>query len=369
MKNVFVIITLFMLASCANESNTTAAQVGYEIAGKFSNTTGGFPVYLDKLSFNGNQSLDTAIVANDGSFSLKGTIPQKGLYMVRASQDKSWILIVDKGKISLSADYNDVFNYSASGTENAILVKFVNDVGKTRASLQEYQNGYMQAQMFGDNATMQSLEAKYNEAVTTYNNTIKNMADTTKATLVGLFAATMLNMEQNAPFIEAYAQKIKTQLPDNPLADEFIARVNNETKIAIGKLAPDFQLKTPKGETISLSDTKGKVVLLDFWASWCRPCRMENPNVVRLYEEYKSKGFTVFSVSLDNNMQKWVGAIEQDNLTWQYHGSNLLGWQCPIAQQYKVTSIPQTLLIDKNGTIIGKNLRGIELETKLKEIF
>src|SRR5690606_8690650 len=124
-----------------------------------------------------------------------------------------------------------------------------------------------------------------------------------------------------------------------------------------------------KGETFSLSDVKGKVVLLDFWASWCRPCRIENPNVVRLYQQYKDKGFTVFSVSLDNNMQKWVSAIEQDQLSWQYHGSNLLGWQCPVAQLYKVNSIPQTFLLDREGKIIGRNLRGIELENKLREIF
>src|SRR5690606_26228476 len=153
------------------------------------------------------------------------------------------------------------------------------------------------------------------------------------------FAATMLSPEQNAAFLENFIQnKLSGEIKNNWLAQEFTARVLGEASLANGKTPPDFSVKSHKGETFSLSDVKGKVVLLDFWASWCRPCRIENPNVVRLYQQYKDKGFTVFSVSLDNNMQKWVSAIEQDQLSWQYHGSNLLGWQCPVAQLYKVNS-------------------------------
>jgi peroxiredoxin len=369
MKNLIFVLVLFIVASCANESNSNAAQVAYEIEGTFSNHTGSFPIYLDKLSYSGSQTIDTAIVSADGNFKMKGTVPQAGLYMLRVSQDRSWVMIVDKEKVKFTADYNDIFNYSLSSAPNKVLSGFVNNIGKERSGLQEYQNTFMQAQMMGDAVSMENAQNLYNEAVLKYNAAIQAMADTTKFPLVGLFAITMLNMEQNAVYVEQYAQKIKKELPDNELAKEFVARVESETKIAVGKAAPNFQLKNMKGETVSLDDAKGKVILLDFWASWCRPCRMENPNVVRLYDQYKEKGFTVFSVSLDNNLQKWVGAIEQDKLSWSHHGSNLLGWQCPVAQQYKVSSIPQTYLIDKNGIIIGKNLRGIDLENKLTEIF
>lgn len=369
MKQLTILILLFIITSCGNESNSSAAQIAYEIEGKLSNGGSGSPIYLDKLSYEGSSAVDTAIIGNDGSFKLKGTLPQKGLYMLRINQDHSWVLIVDREKINFKGDFNDIFTYEISGNENTVLTRFVNKVGKERGKLQEYQNSFMQAQMLGDMATMQSVQDSYNAAVLNYNSIIQNTADTTQFPLVGLFAVTMLNMEQNAVFVEKYAQKLKKLIPDNTLAQEFFARVDNETKIAIGKAAPNFQLKNMKGETVSLEDAKGQVILLDFWASWCRPCRMENPNVVRLYNMYKEKGFTVFSVSLDNNMQKWVSAIQQDNLTWPHHGSNLLGWQCPVAQQYKVSSIPQTFLIDKNGTIIGKNLRGIDLENKLRELF
>ena len=122
------------------------------------------------------------------------------------------------------------------------------------------------------------------------------------------------------------------------------------------------------GKLIALSSLKGKVVLLDFWASWCRPCRAENPNVVRLYNKYKDKGFTVYSVSLDQNKDKWMAAITQDQLTWSNHVSELTGWKSSAGNKYGVSSIPKTFLIDAKGKIIAYDLRGNDLEKKLSEI-
>ncbi|MES2388488.1 MAG: TlpA disulfide reductase family protein [Bacteroidota bacterium] len=136
----------------------------------------------------------------------------------------------------------------------------------------------------------------------------------------------------------------------------------------LGESAPDITLNDREGKSFSLSALKGQVVLIDFWASWCGPCRMENPNVVRAYDKYKSKGFTVLSVSLDNNRDKWLAAIEKDGLKWPNHISDLKGWQSAGAQQYKVNSIPATFLVGKDGKIIGKNLRGAELEMKLSQV-
>lgn len=133
-------------------------------------------------------------------------------------------------------------------------------------------------------------------------------------------------------------------------------------------VAPEIVLNDTNGNPLALSSLRGKVVLLDFWASWCRPCRAENPNVVRMYEKYKDKGFTVYSVSLDNNRDAWLRAIEEDNLSWPNHVSDLKGWQSEGAAIYGVGSIPATFLIDENGVIIGQNLRGMDLERKLQEV-
>lgn len=139
------------------------------------------------------------------------------------------------------------------------------------------------------------------------------------------------------------------------------------TKFQVGQAVPEISLPTPSGETMSLSELRGKVVLIDFWASWCRPCRAENPNVVRMYNKYKGKGFEIFGVSLDRTKDAWVQAIEQDKLTW-HHVSDLQFWGSEAAQAYGVNAIPYTVLLDKQGKVIAENLRGASLESKLAEL-
>ena len=136
----------------------------------------------------------------------------------------------------------------------------------------------------------------------------------------------------------------------------------------IGAPAPDIVLNNPEEKEVALSSLKGNVVLIDFWASWCGPCRRENPNVVRMYEKYKDKGFEIYGVSLDKKKDRWVQAIAADGLTWP-HVSDLLGWKSNPAQVYGVRSIPTTVLVDAEGNILARNLRGPSLEAKLEEIF
>ena len=145
-------------------------------------------------------------------------------------------------------------------------------------------------------------------------------------------------------------------------------------KLAVGDKAPEIVQNSITGETLSLSSLKGKVVLIDFWASWCAPCRKENPNLTQAFEKYKSTefkngdGFTIFSVSLDLKQSSWEKAVKDDELTWLYHVSDLKGWRNAAAKLYSVRSVPASYLIDGNGIIVGINLRGDALETKLKKL-
>jgi peroxiredoxin len=150
------------------------------------------------------------------------------------------------------------------------------------------------------------------------------------------------------------------------------AKINialNTFEPKIGAKAPDFTAPNPEGEMITLSKILGKVTILDFWASWCRPCRIENPNFVKIYDQYHAKGLEIISVSLDRNNQKqrWVEAIEKDQLNW-YNVSNLKFWQDPLAQLYNVSSIPATFILDEKGIVLATKLRGAELKTKIAEL-
>jgi peroxiredoxin len=145
-------------------------------------------------------------------------------------------------------------------------------------------------------------------------------------------------------------------------------RVETLKNVAVGETVTDFTLNDPSGNPVALSSFRGKILLIDFWASWCGPCRRENPNVVKLYNDFNDKGFEILGVSFDEDFNRWVGAIEDDQLTWP-HVSDLQGWGSAAGKLYGINSIPATVLVDREGTIIAKNLRGEELRKKLEELY
>jgi peroxiredoxin len=160
-------------------------------------------------------------------------------------------------------------------------------------------------------------------------------------------------------------------LEESCVDDERKAKLENKVeslkKFAVGLKAPDFTAKDPNGKIISLKQSLGKVTIVDFWASWCGPCRKENPNVVALYNEFHSKGLNIIGVSLDDELNEWKNAIQKDKITWT-QVSNLKKWSDPVAKLYEVEQIPSTFILDSNGTIVAKDLRGEELKAKIKEL-
>ena len=177
-------------------------------------------------------------------------------------------------------------------------------------------------------------------------------------------------LQRNSTVVVEYGTRYLEKFgnENSPSTQGLTQRINSLKTLVIGAEAPNFTELTPEGKQLSLYDLKGNIVLIDFWASWCGPCRRENPNVVKLYNKYKNKGFEVLGVSLDKKKQAWLGAIAKDKLTW-HHVSDLKGWSSKVARNYNVRSIPQTVLLDQDGKIIARNLRGEQLAHRLKELF
>lgn len=197
----------------------------------------------------------------------------------------------------------------------------------------------------------------------------RQTAENNPGSLVALEGLGFLKMEEDFPLFKKVSEALKQKHPDNPYVKMLVSNVEVRARTAIGAVAPDIRLPDTQGKIISLHSLRGKYVLLDFWASWCRPCRGENPNLVRAYQKYKEKGFEIFQVSLDKDKNAWIQAIQADGLAAWYHVSDLKMWDSEPAKLYNVTGIPKSFLLDPNGVIVATDLRGPALEAKLAEIF
>jgi peroxiredoxin len=223
-----------------------------------------------------------------------------------------------------------------------------------------------------DTAKRDSIHRDAQKYFDEYNRIRRDMAIKHNSTVYSamiLSAGTgMLDYRGLCDVVEIFGKDI----PDNWFLNRLNERKDIMSRVDYGKVAPDFTLKDPNGKKITLSSLRGNVVLVDFWASWCAPCRAENKHIIELYNKYHSKGFTVMAVSIDENKDQWVKAIENDKLPWK-HVSSLVGWQCPVAKlfglQHLMTGVPYSVLLDKEGRLCGYNLRGEELDNKLKDIF
>ena len=225
---------------------------------------------------------------------------------------------------------------------------------------------YMEASQAGDQAKVEALTEEFQTLQRRQEKVIKAEIENMEPSLAVINALAFLG-EHNVDFTEEVFGKIEALYPDSKHVKQYREQLDNSLKLSVGKPAPDIMLPNPEGDTVALSSLRGKVVLIDFWAAWCGPCRRENPNVVRLYNEYKSKGFEIYGVSLDRSRDAWLKAIKDDKLTW-VHVSDLKYFNSVVVPLYNIEGIPYTVLIDKDGKIIAKNLRGKSLADKLKEV-
>lgn len=382
MKKILV-ITLTVLAIMSFKGIDLVGNE-FKIVGTVSTDFNGQKVFLaESINEDVMSKLDSTIVKN-GKFTFNGVADkpeQRLIYFEEKLMDGQIAIYTEKGNITINVNAEDIPKSVVGGTLNNNALAKLNvmliEVGKKEEAFKnEHMDNFSKAKSEGDTETQNRIIKEYSKLTKENNKNYVAFIEENPNSLIcaELFPVILKDQDVKAkdlkpiydkmgpaPKATEMGQKVETYL------NQMLANEKAMEATEVGKTAPDFSAATPNGKTLSLNQAKGKVTIIDFWASWCGPCRKENPNVVAMYNELHDKGLNIIGVSLDKDDAKWKGAIEKDNLTWQ-HISNLQGWDEPIAVQYGVTSIPATVILDKNGVIVARNLRGEELKAKVKEL-
>ena len=369
-KSVFLAATVLGLANACQ--NAVAAE-GYEISGQLKNAPAGTVVHLSELT--ANQFVEKGQTKTDasGKFMLKGLATTPGIFQLKVDEANQVLLLLDnKTHVELNGDAKSLpATYTVKGSKEAEVLRQLTQVMQgTKGQLDGISQRYNAAGPAGKKEEMKSIEKEYYVIQGSNTVKVKSLIRRNATSVVGGFAVgAFLNPEEEFTFADSVAAIQRKANPNSPFTKELTARLEPLRATAQGTMAPEINLPTPQGPKLALSSLRGKYVLIDFWASWCGPCRQENPNVVKAYNQFKDKGkgFTIYSVSLDQDKAKWEKAIASDGLTW-HHVSDLASWNSVAGAAYGVKAIPQSFLLDPQGRIIAKNLRGEALAAKLAEV-
>lgn len=374
MNKLLIIIECIFLFSCASQHTPGS----FKVNGELSNAPDQ-KVYLEQILFNQNPPhvVDTAEMTK-GKFEVKATAPEEGLYRLRFEKSAGYLFINDKDDIQFEANANDSTLRSAkfNTPANASLTRLIIMLDSIHTNLM---NEDMRRKSYAEqkNDSLALIAANnFNLSNEWYKNFLVQYADTASSPIVSLFALSYAQ-EVSLDTVKNLLARLTKKHPTNSSIAEVVKQFEQyataqEAKpqngvVAVGQLAPDFTLPDVNGKPFTLSSLRGKYVLVDFWASWCGPCREENPNVVADYNQFKNKNFTVLGVSLDKDKDAWLKAIKDDGLAWK-QVSDLKFWNSEAATLYQVQGIPYNVLIDPQGKVIATELRGPDLTNKLKEV-
>ncbi|ERM82947.1 hypothetical protein P872_04865 [Rhodonellum psychrophilum GCM71 = DSM 17998] len=363
---MFFILLAFAVFGCQNGSDSFDGTVN--ISGKLSNAPTGI-ITLSKFVEDRSEVVDTLEMNSNGVFNYVLASDSPEFYELNLMDKKVVRLALFKEDVQLDFDFNDVESLKIEGSEDS------KNMLKVELLMEEYQeeinqlnSAYYEAMTNKDQAAIKSIQEKAMHLEQNHGEKVKTVITEMDGSFAALAAIGMLNPKNDFQFMDNLVTQLNTDYPNTKIISTLMQQLEDMRVLAIGQIAPEISLPDPNGEMVNLSDLRGKYVLIDFWAAWCKPCREENPNVVRLYNQYKDKGFEVFGVSLDRTKEAWVKAIADDELTWT-HVSDLKYFNSAAAATYQINAIPATYLIDKEGNIIAKDLRGPSLENKLKELF
>jgi len=384
----FKIVGLFIALLSFTACEETKEVIEFENGQNFAitgNVIGaeGEKFFLEALSAQGNIKVDQAVADENGNFKIVGNIPGFGLYQLKIGEGNTKIIpltLVPNDQIDIQSDTASyVKTPKLTGTIWApVMTSYMEKFSKFHDEQGELMK--LQGTISNEELTERYLLLKSDVDKYAIDQMEKDPSNPFNLILTSSASPNMGFADwdpNNLAVLKSVTAAFKKEYPDSPITSTLIqqtAQINAAYQQHVAnnsgdRMAPEIGLNTPEGNQLLLSSLRGQYVLIDFWASWCGPCRKESPALVGIYNKYKNDGFTIYSVSLDKSKENWIAAIAKDGLVWPNHVSDLLQWKSPMIQLYGFNSIPYTVLVDKEGKIIATGLRGNNLEQKLKEIF
>ncbi len=368
MKYLFFIVFLINLTSCQEDTN------GYAISGEVEGIESGKMIYVSSIDQNNQpQIIDSVLVEND-KFSLDlPEVEVSGLSFLTIKGVNGNVMFISENepiKFEIFKDSLDASKVSG-GKENKLFYEYLDHLKGLNREMMKLRMQAQQIMTASPNpesmANLQQKEAELRERDMIFK---KKMIKENPAAYVSVLVLTdMQSMGATTSDLKEHYEMLSEEIKQLPLAKSLKSALDKRSTVETGSKAPQFSGPDPNGNELALTDLMGKVTLIDFWAAWCKPCRVENPNIVRIYNKYHDQGFNIIGISLDREDQRdrWLQAIEEDKLTWPQI-SSLQFWEEPIAQLYGVRAIPAAFILDENGVIVATNLRGDDLENKVKEL-
>ena len=362
-------LTIFLLS---------AFLFAFSLIGKFTisgNTKGlenGTKVYLEKPDDKKGLIILDSTQVNEGMFSFKGTVPEPSLHFITIQGVKEKLyFILEEVKIIVAVEKDSIAKSKVKGTKNnEDLENFKTKALLIQNKLLSFQKlnakKMTDAKAANDTIVINQLIKEFTVLQSELTNLPVNFLTSNPKSFISLLLVdSMFNdPSHSVEQLKTTYNGLDSSLKNTTLGKSIYNKTQKVSAFEIGSKVPDFSAPNPEGKIVSLKQSLGKITIIDFWASWCGPCRQENPNVVAVYKEFKDKGLRIIGVSLDKDGNKWKEAIAKDNLAWT-HVSNLQFWQDPIATLYNIKSIPATFIVDANGIIVAKNLRGGDLRNKI----
>jgi len=377
MKKILIVVAIASLAACSQKKYGA-----FVVDGTVKNATGK-KVYLQEIPFQGSNPvlLDSAELDKKGGFTLRAMGKEEGIYRFIMENGPAVFVVNDSKHISLDIDVKNFRAYKTKGSDaTESLHTLFEDYSKKYAELMmvfQQMDTLMKSTTPGNDSLKTVLMLQRDQYINNLNDVVRNFIKKSKSPAATFYAIEMasqgLQPEEIKQMVVTAANKYKDHNGLAKLKAQFTTQQKPQeqqtapTYALTNKPAPNLTMNDVNGKAISISSFKGKYVLVDFWASWCKPCRQENPNVVAAYNKFKTKNFTILGVSLDEDKQSWIDAIKADGLNWPQM-SDLKQWESAAVPTYGIEGIPFNVLIDPTGTIIASNLRGADLEQKLSEV-